>query len=362
MTNIGRWPALQLIPVLGALGVLLAGVPTAHATVDLTGSWKVTFSTPAPVIMYATIVQSGTMLTMTRNDLGTVVGTIDPMSGVFSFDLGPWTAAGAPDGPEHVINGTGAADSLSFTGQENICIYEVGLGWGCLTFDFNAVPGEAPMPTCGNGVLEAYEECDRGLENGPTCCLNCQLVDFDADGMCDLLDNCPHTANPGQNDADGDFIGDLCDTSTIGYSSGQFLLNTVLVRISIPSAPAAPVRRLLVRGAFTGTLAVPTTIQLRDISALNLDFASLPAWTGKSCQISAKRISCTSPDGTLHLRLKQRPGDPTVRLKLVLREPPLTPPFVAPFMILSMHSPDLGRRSIVGACSFKPTGSVDCHG
>lgn len=38
--------------------------------------------------------------------------------------------------------------------------------------------------------------------------------DEDDDGIEDLLDNCPTTANPDQNDADFDSIGDLCDTET----------------------------------------------------------------------------------------------------------------------------------------------------
>jgi len=362
MSNIGRWLAMRLIPVVSALGSLLGTASGAHATVDLTGSWKFTYSPPASVVIYATLVQSGTDLTITRNDLGTAAGTIDPVTGVFSFDLGPWTASGAPPGPEHLINGTGAADSLSFAGQENVCIYEVGLGWGCLTFDFNAVPGEPPTPTCGNGIVEAYEECDRGLSNGPTCCMNCQLVDQDADGICDLLDNCPQTPNPNQVDSDGDYFGNLCDTSTIGYSNGQFLFNSVVVAIKVPSTAAAPPRRLSVRGAFTGSLAVPTTLQLRDINALNIDLASVAAWTGKVCQTSASKITCVSPDGKLRIRLKQRAGDPTVHLKLIWRDPPLARPFVAPFMILSMHSPDGGRRSILGVCDFSAAGSVECRG
>jgi hypothetical protein len=35
--------------------------------------------------------------------------------------------------------------------------------------------------------------------------------DVDLDGICAALDNCPATANPGQENQDGDSAGDLCD-------------------------------------------------------------------------------------------------------------------------------------------------------
>ncbi len=36
-------------------------------------------------------------------------------------------------------------------------------------------------------------------------------TDFDGDGVCDVYDNCPQTVNPGQQDTDGDLIGDACE-------------------------------------------------------------------------------------------------------------------------------------------------------
>jgi hypothetical protein len=68
--------------------------------------------------------------------------------------------------------------------------------------------------TCGNGVVDAGETCDHGTAgNGVDGCCSaaCHLVDADGDGVCDVFDDCPTTADPAQADVDGDGIGDACD-------------------------------------------------------------------------------------------------------------------------------------------------------
>src|SRR6185369_10358714 len=91
--------------------------------------------------------------------------------------------------------------------------------------------------TCGDGAIQDVlgEACDDGPGNGTDgcCSATCRVVDADGDGICDRddrcpkdpandvdgdgvcgdVDNCPDVGNPGQEDADGDGIGDACDGS-----------------------------------------------------------------------------------------------------------------------------------------------------
>ncbi len=60
-----------------------------------------------------------------------------------------------------------------------------------------------PLPCFDNTDCSAGEYCAAGF-----CAIG---VDADNDGIPDEADNCPNVKNPGQEDADGDDIGDHCD-------------------------------------------------------------------------------------------------------------------------------------------------------
>lgn len=84
--------------------------------------------------------------------------------------------------------------------------------------DGDKVGDACDFADCGNGVTEEGEECDdKNKVPGDGCENDCTLSrDSDGDGIYDSVDNCPQVSNPGQEDGDGDKIGDLCDPPECG--------------------------------------------------------------------------------------------------------------------------------------------------
>jgi hypothetical protein len=274
----------------------------------------------------------------------TLAGPIDPMTGAFTLDGGPFTAAGAPPGPNAFFNGTAAADGASLTGQANQCVYVVGLGWGCVTFDISGVRGVSP--TCGDGIVDPGEECDLGAANGAGCCTSgCLLIDMDGDGVCDPLDNCPTVANPDQSDLDGDGIGDVCDQSPLTLASGVV---------------AGTGRMLTVTGSYAGFFAIPTRIGVHDGGSLELDTSQLAVWTGKQCTTTAHRIRCRSADRSLKLVLSHSAAAPTlIDFRFKLKQPQVGPPFAAPLSV-TIEEPSGVHMGASATCSISASGTLRC--
>ena len=60
-------------------------------------------------------------------------------------------------------------------------------------------------------IVGAHLDDDNGDNAGAVYFYTGLLSDVDLDGIKDAIDNCPAQFNPGQEDADGDSYGDVCD-------------------------------------------------------------------------------------------------------------------------------------------------------
>lgn len=79
-------------------------------------------------------------------------------------------------------------------------IYVIAHGVVCLATD----DGGEDTDTDGDGVPDSEDNCPMTANPGQE--------DADDDGIGDACDNCPETANPDQTDSNGNGVGDACDS------------------------------------------------------------------------------------------------------------------------------------------------------
>ncbi|HSA59373.1 MAG TPA: choice-of-anchor Q domain-containing protein [bacterium] len=135
--------------------------------------------------------------------LGLVTG--DPALAALADNGGP--DAGDPDSPEPILTSAIAAGSAALDAGDS----------GTCELDDERGTSRPQGPACDLGAFELFTDTDGdGIEDNSDNCpstANAGQEDGDADGVGDVCDNCADDANADQADTDGDGTGDACEAA-----------------------------------------------------------------------------------------------------------------------------------------------------
>ena len=122
---------------------------------------------------------------------GTYTGVLKAENNWWNSPSGPTTPANPGGTGDAIVDPDGVVDFTPF-----------------LTSAINDSDEDGILDPCD--VVCEETQCGCGVEE----------TDSDMDGIADCIDNCPLTANPGQEDADEDTVGDACD-NCLGQNPDQ---------------------------------------------------------------------------------------------------------------------------------------------
>jgi hypothetical protein len=177
--------------------------------------------------------------------------------------------------------------------------------------------------------------------------------DTDGDGVADVADNCPNDANSGQEDLDGDALGDACDASDAALA---LVRGTVLADRSTTSESG----RISLSGSFivgpgdSFDAASGLGLHVNDGDVLDV----VQSWGSLDCSSRGASTLCRRADGA---KIRFRPGPksaPAGTLQFTARLPRLSiaGPFASPLgASLIQVGPSIDRVGTIGACTATPT-------
>jgi hypothetical protein len=176
---------------------------------------------------------------------------------------------------------------------------------------------------------------------GVTTAVGC-TTDGDADGICDDVDNCVGIANPGQQDGDGDGLGDACELN--------------LTRVKLRRKNRGPGDKSAMRGegffvlgpdeVFDG--AGGLTFNLKERIGLDVTSGFDPG----ECAVVGPKIKCKKAEGGGQATFKRLASTPNVlRFSFVFRRLGLEGEFDGPVEVaLSDPATGITRAGTISDC------------
>jgi hypothetical protein len=212
--------------------------------------------------------------------------------------------------PTHVVVDTTWIDEAGGSHQQRFTLASPGdcKGFGAVALitrdtDHDAVVD--PSDNCPNAANPDQADADGDGVGNACDTTPFPATDVDGDGVANGADNCPAMANPGQADSDGDGVGDACDPTPNVVVAGPAPEPRTVTNTIIQVVP----------GAGAATLATQGVLGSQASSALRVSNLSLSRRISRTrLRLQGLRMSMRVPQGTNALRIavfKARNGQKT---------------------------------------------------